>query len=103
MIHPVYNFDNFWEGRASFIFNGVNRFDFRDRLSTFMRAENGKLSEVYLRVTNSSLASQAVGPATSNLGMLVGTAPSRMSARRCSVSIRSPSSSFIPRTVCSGR
>jgi cytochrome c peroxidase len=69
VIDAVYNFDNFWEGRASFIFNGVNPFGFRDRLSTLMRAEDGKLNEVYLRVTNSSLASQAVGPATSNFEM----------------------------------
>jgi cytochrome c peroxidase len=70
VINAVFNFDNFWEGRASFIFNGVNPFGFRDRLSTLKQVDDsGKLSDVYLRVTHSSLASQAVGPATSNFEM----------------------------------
>jgi cytochrome c peroxidase len=69
VINAVFNFDNFWDGRASFIFNGVNPFGFRDRLSTIKQADNGTLRDVYLRVTNSSLASQAVGPATSNFEM----------------------------------
>ena len=72
VINAVFNFDNFWDGRASFIFNGVNPFGFRDRLSTLKQADNngnGKLFDVYLRVTNSSLASQAVGPTTSNFEM----------------------------------
>ena len=69
VINSVYNFDNFWDGRASFIFNGVNPFGFRDRLSTLKQVDNGSLRDVYLRVTHSSLASQAVGPATSNFEM----------------------------------
>lgn len=69
VINAVFNFDNFWDGRASYIFNGVNPFGFRDRLSTLKQVDNGKLRDVYLRVTNSSLASQAVGPATSNFEM----------------------------------
>ena len=69
VINAVFNFDNFWDGRASFIFNGVNPFGFRDRLSTLKQLDNGTLRDVYLRVTNSSLASQAVGPATSNFEM----------------------------------
>jgi cytochrome c peroxidase len=70
VINAVFNFDNFWDGRASYIFNGVNPFGFRDRLSTLKQSDDkGVLTDVYLRVTNSSLASQAVGPATSNFEM----------------------------------
>jgi cytochrome c peroxidase len=69
VINAVFNFDNFWDGRASYIFNGVNPFGFRDRLSTLKQLDNGTMRDVYLRVTNSSLASQAVGPATSNFEM----------------------------------
>ena len=69
VINAVFDFDNFWDGRASFIFNGVNPFGFRDRLSTLKQLESGTLRDVYLRITNSSLASQAVGPATSNFEM----------------------------------
>lgn len=69
VINAVFNFDNFWDGRASFIFNGVDPFGFRDRLSTLKQNVAGKLKDVFVRITNSSLASQAVGPATSNFEM----------------------------------
>ena len=69
VINAVFNFDNFWDGRASFIFNGVNPFGFRDRTSTLQKNIDGKLTEVFVRITNSSLASQAVGPAGSNFEM----------------------------------
>jgi cytochrome c peroxidase len=69
MINAVYNFDNFWEGRASFIFNGVNPFGFRDREHTLKENIGGVLTDVFIRVTNSSLASQAVGPPQSNFEM----------------------------------
>jgi cytochrome c peroxidase len=72
-INAVYNFDNFWDGRASFIFNGVNPFGFRDRTSKLKRnvVINGvpTLQDVFIRVTNSSLASQAVGPPLSDFEM----------------------------------
>ena len=69
VINAVFNFDNFWDGRASFIFNGVNPFGFRDRSSTLKQNVNGTLRNVFVRITNSSLASQAVGPAGSNFEM----------------------------------
>jgi cytochrome c peroxidase len=69
MINAVFNFDNLWEGRASFIFNGVNNSGFRDRTSKVMENINGTLTPVFLRITNSSLASVAVGPPTSNIAM----------------------------------
>ncbi|MFZ2448773.1 MAG: cytochrome c peroxidase [Syntrophobacteraceae bacterium] len=73
MINAVFNFDNFWDGRASFVFNGVNPFGFRDRSSKLKRTVlvNGvpTLQDVFVRVTNSSLASQAVGPPMSDFEM----------------------------------
>jgi cytochrome c peroxidase len=69
MINAVFNFDNFWDGRASFIFNGVNPFGFRDRTSTLKQNVDGKLRNVFVRITYSSLASQAVGPPGSNFEM----------------------------------
>src|SRR5438270_467161 len=70
MVNAVFNFDNLWEGRASFIFNGVNGSGFRDLTSKVMkRVGPGKLAPVFLRITNSSLASVAVGPPTSNIAM----------------------------------
>src|SRR5712691_11553898 len=69
VINAVFNFDNFWDGRASFIFNGVNPFGFRDRHSTVKQNVGGTLRDVFVRITNSSLASQAVGPPGSNCEM----------------------------------
>jgi cytochrome c peroxidase len=69
MINAGFNFDNLWEGRASFIFNGVNGFGFRDRSNMVLENVGGQLTKVFLRVTNSSLASVAVGPPTSNIAM----------------------------------
>jgi len=69
VINAVFNLDNFWDGRASFIFNGVNPFGFRDRTSTLKLNVNGALRDRFVRVTNSSLASQAVGPPMSDFEM----------------------------------
>ena len=69
VINAVFNFDNFWDGRASFVFNGVNPFGFRDQTSTLKENVGGVLTDVFLRVTNSSLASQSVGPPGSNFEM----------------------------------
>jgi cytochrome c peroxidase len=69
MINAVFNFDNLWEGRASFIFNGVNAAGFRDLKSKVQKNVGGVLTPVFLRITNSSLASVAVGPPISNIAM----------------------------------
>ena len=69
MINAVFNFDNLWEGRASFVFNGVNGFGFRDRTNMLQENVGGTPNKVFIRVTNSSLASVAVGPPLSNIAM----------------------------------
>ncbi len=69
MINAVFNADNFWDGRASNVFNGVNPFGFRDQTSTLLKNINGTLSPVQVRLFFSSLASQAVGPPVSDFEM----------------------------------
>jgi len=69
MINAGFNFDNLWEGRGSFVFNGVDSFGYRDRTKMLQENVGGQLTKVFLRVTNSSLASVAVGPPTSNIAM----------------------------------
>jgi cytochrome c peroxidase len=69
MINAGFNFDNLWEGRGSFVFNGVNGFGFRDRTNLLQENVGGQLTKVFIRVTNSSLASVAVGPPLSNIAM----------------------------------
>lgn len=73
VINAVFNFRNFWDGRAQDIFNGVSPFGLRDTNALVGRADNpSKLDLVNiaqdpnLRLNNSSLASQAVGPPISS-------------------------------------
>src|SRR4028119_1487421 len=63
-INAVYNFRNFWDGRAQNEFNGVNPFGSRDP-NAFVLKSSRKQSppqRVKISLKNSSLASQAVGP-----------------------------------------
>ncbi len=66
-INSVFNFRNFWDGRAQNIFNGVNPFGLRDNNAFVLKAQNRRrLQDVRVRINNSSLASQAVGPPESS-------------------------------------
>ena len=69
MINAVFNVDNFWDGRASVVFNGVNAFGFRDRTSTLKKVVDGKLTDVFVRIPYGSLASQAVTPPLTDFEM----------------------------------
>jgi len=70
VINAVFNFRNFWDGRAQNDFNGVNPFGSRDPSARLVAADgSGNLSLVQVgnsavapKITNASLASQADGP-----------------------------------------
>ena len=63
VINSVFNFRNFWDGRAQNIFNGVNPSGLRDPDAFVLQARNRRrLRDVKVKINNSSLASQAVGP-----------------------------------------
>ncbi|MEH1844907.1 MAG: cytochrome c peroxidase [Nostoc sp.] len=67
VINAVFNFRNFWDGRAQRIFNGVNPFGLRDPNASVVKAENpNQLKFVKISLNNSSLASQALGPPLSS-------------------------------------
>ncbi len=73
VINAVFNFRNFWDGKAQDIFNGVSPFGLRDTTALVGRADKpGKLELVNiaqdpnLRLNNSSLASQALSPPLSS-------------------------------------
>ena len=67
VINAVFNFRNFWDGRAQDIFNGVSPFGLRDPNAFVGKADNpAKLNLVKVSLNNSSLASQAVGPPLSS-------------------------------------
>ncbi len=65
VINAVFNFANFWDGRANMFFNGVNPFGPLDSASAIYANNNGTLTQQIVRIPFSSLASQAVGPVLS--------------------------------------
>jgi len=70
MINAVFNFRNFWDGRANNIFNGMNPFGMRDQTKRLFKVQpDGSLLAVQVFLPNSSLASQSVGPPLSAFEM----------------------------------
>ena len=62
-VNAVFNFRNFWDGRANNNFNGVNPFGQRDTSAKVWRADAaGNLTAVQVVIPIGSLASQSVGP-----------------------------------------
>lgn len=70
VINAVFNHRNFWDGRAQNEFNGVNVWGDRDANAyVYKRRADGNLEKAKVRLVNSSLASQAVGPPLSAFEM----------------------------------
>jgi cytochrome c peroxidase len=70
VINAVFNFRNFWDGRANNVFNGNNPFGKRDTSATVLQLQpDGTAAAVKMQLANASLASQAVGPATNEVEM----------------------------------
>jgi cytochrome c peroxidase len=69
VINAVFNFDNFHDGRANNIFNGNNPFGPADPRQHLLTNTSGALATEELRLRQSSLASQAVGPPLSDFEM----------------------------------
>jgi cytochrome c peroxidase len=73
VINAVFNFRNFWDGRAQNDFNGVNPFGSRDPSARVGRVNAaGGVDEFSVSLTNSSLASQATGPPGNDVEMSAG-------------------------------
>jgi cytochrome c peroxidase len=69
MINAVFNFRNFWDGRANNVFNGQNPFGPRDVNARVKKWSDGRLVDQRVALKNCSLASQAVGPPLSEFEM----------------------------------
>jgi cytochrome c peroxidase len=76
VINAIFNFRNFWDGRANNVFNGRSPFGLRDvtagvdPLNSVMVANSlGNLTPMPIAIPDASLASQAVGPPGSDLEM----------------------------------
>jgi len=68
-INAVFNFRNFWDGRAQNEFNGVNPFGARDPDAFVLKSlrKQSPPQQEKISLKNSSLASQAVGPPLSSV------------------------------------
>jgi len=70
VINAVFNYRNFWDGRANNSFNGVNPFGPRDPDAKVLeQLPDGTTVWTTIALRNASLASQAVGPALSDFEM----------------------------------
>jgi len=70
VINAIFNFRNFWDGRAQNDFNGVTPFGSRDPDAALYRANSlTELERVRINLDNASLASQAVSPPLNALEM----------------------------------
>jgi cytochrome c peroxidase len=72
VINAVFNYRNFWDGRAQNTFNGVNPFGQGDPSAFLLQSDSSAangINQAKLRLTNSALASQAVGPPGSDVEM----------------------------------
>jgi len=66
VVNAVFNFRNFWDGRAENVFNGVNELGDKDANARVLRADDPRQPAlVRIRLEDSSLASQAVAPPVS--------------------------------------
>lgn len=62
VINAVFNLRNFWDGRASWVFNGANPFGNQDPDARIYETINGVPTAVRVALENASAASQAAGP-----------------------------------------
>jgi cytochrome c peroxidase len=69
VINAVFNFTNFWDGRASAFFNGVNPFGPQDTTAGVWFNINNTLVKQPISMEFASLASQSTGPPLSDVEM----------------------------------
>ncbi len=70
VINAVFNFANFWDGRANNIFNGSSPLGDADpNAGVWLPDATGALTKTKVRIPYASLASQAVGPPGSDVEM----------------------------------
>jgi cytochrome c peroxidase len=69
-VDAVFNFRNFWDGRAQNVCNGANPFGARDKSTHLLVVDgDGKLGPANVGMANSALCSQALGPILSSVEM----------------------------------
>ncbi len=70
VINAVFNFNNFWDGRAHFVFNGVSPFGPADTTAgVWFSQPDGSMVKQPVAIEFASLASQATGPPLNDVEM----------------------------------
>ena len=69
VINAVFNLRNFWDGRASNIFNAASPFGAADARASVLVGSGSTLAPEAVRLDGSSLASQSVGPPLNGVEM----------------------------------
>src|SRR6185369_17254238 len=69
VINAVFNFRNFWDGRANNTFNGGDPFGSRNPNALVWKLDKGVLKKVSVAIPSASLASQSSGPPLSGTEM----------------------------------
>lgn len=69
VINSVFNFRNFWDGRANNVANGGDPFGLRNPSALVWKVESGLLREKKVEIPGASLISQASGPPLSAIEM----------------------------------
>lgn len=69
VINAIFNFRNFWDGRANNVFNGGDPFGLRNSEELVWKMEQGILRQTRISLPSSSLASQGSGPPLSSFEM----------------------------------
>jgi len=71
VVDAVFNYRNFWDGRAQNICNAANPFGARDKESHLLVGDSvtGRMGPAFVAMENSALCSQSLGPILSNVEM----------------------------------
>ncbi|HET9183273.1 MAG TPA: cytochrome c peroxidase [Candidatus Angelobacter sp.] len=70
VVNAVFNYRNFWDGRAQNVCNGLDPFGARNNNSGLLVIDgSGKLGPAHVAMQNSALCSQSLGPILSNAEM----------------------------------
>jgi len=72
VINAVFNFTNFWDGRANHYFNGQDHFGEQNPFAGIRINTPTGLVRVHIALDNGSLASQTLGPPASTIEMSFG-------------------------------
>jgi cytochrome c peroxidase len=84
VVNAVFNFRNFWDGRAQNVCNGANPFGARDKQAHLLVADgaDGKVEEAIVGMQNSALCSQSLGPILSSTEMSAANRDFRQVGRK---------------------